>query len=50
MSSLKDVRPDRNWLMLGWRTPLIRDSSDWVVLVSSITQRRTSPRPDTWPL
>jgi hypothetical protein len=45
ISSLIGVRPERNWLMLGWRTPLMRDSSDWVVPVSRITSRRTSPRP-----
>ena len=37
MSSLICTRPEMNWLMLGWRTPLIRDNSDWVVPVSSIT-------------
>jgi len=28
MSSLISTRPERYWLMLGWRTPLIRDNSD----------------------
>ena len=31
-------------LMLGWCTPLSRDSSDWVVPVSTITSRSSSPR------
>src|SRR5438477_13085451 len=48
-SSLKSTLPERNWLMLGWRTPLRRDSSDCVVLVWSITSRRTSLRSDTTP-
>ena len=37
-SSLKSTLPDRNWLTLGWRTPLRRDSRDWVVRVSRITR------------
>ena len=32
-SSLRSTVPDRNWLILGWRTPLRRDRSDWVVRV-----------------
>jgi hypothetical protein len=43
-SSLKSTLPEQNWLMLGWRTPLRRDSSDWVVPVSCITVSRTSLR------
>ena len=27
-SSLTCARPEMNWLMLGWRTPLTRDNSD----------------------
>jgi hypothetical protein len=37
MSSLICTRPEMNALILGWRTPLIRDNSDWVVPVSNIT-------------
>ena len=43
-SSLRSTLPERKPLMLGWRTPLSRDSSDCVVPVSSITSRSTSLR------
>ncbi len=31
ISSLISTRPERNWLTLGWRTPLSRNNSDWAV-------------------
>jgi hypothetical protein len=43
-SSLRSTLPERKPLMLGWRTPLSRDRSDYVVPVSSITSRSTSLR------
>ena len=42
-----EVERPNDWLMLGWCTPLIRYSSDWVVPVSSITSCSRSPRSDT---
>lgn len=44
ISSLGSTRPESIWLMLGWRTPLSRESSDWVVPVSLITLPRMSRR------
>lgn len=46
MSSLISTRPERYWLMLGWRTPLIRDNSDYegTPMVAALARLDNPPR------